>query len=122
MFVGEPVTLEMLQEPETPPTLFTLKRPLPSVDADMFPQVALVIELPAAVLAFVGFQPRVDQHVFLQGGRPGEAPPTLRALMWSVCHGCTLVSGQLGAIGKVLAAERAARRLHCVCVEVYFQC
>lgn len=122
MFVGQPVTLEVLQEPETPPTLFTLKRPLPGVDADVFPQVALVVEHPAAVLAFVGFQPRVDQHMFFQGGRPGEAPPTLRALVWSVCCGCTLVARQLGAIGKVAAAERAARRLHCVCVEVYFQC
>lgn len=67
----------MLQQPEAPLTVFTLKGLLSGVNAYVFGEVTLVAESLPALFTVEGFLPRVDQLVFLQVHRLREALPAL---------------------------------------------
>lgn len=86
LVVCELVAREVLQQPEALLTVFTLKGLLARVDARVFGEVALVVELLPALFTVIRFLPRVDQPVFLQAHGLGEGLSTLGAAVRFLRH------------------------------------
>lgn len=115
------MSLEVLQEPEAPLTVFTHKRSLAGVNTYVFLEVTWVVEFLPTLFTLIGFHPQVDQHVFLQGRRPGEAPAALGAVVWLFYRSLALVAGQLCELSEVLLAQGAVRWFFLVSGQVCFQ-
>lgn len=121
LVVCQSVVREVLQEPEAPLTAFTLKGLLARVDAHVFGEVALVVELLPALFTAVGFLPRVDQLVCLQVRHLREALAALGATVRFLRRLTALVTVQLRQLREVLPTKEAMRRFLLVSGLVRFQ-
>lgn len=115
------MVFKVLQESEAPLTVFTFKRLLASVDAYVFGEVTLVVEVFPALFAAVRFLPRVDHLVFLQVRGLRKILAALEAAVRFLRAPIALVIHQLLRLGEFQSAEGAAWWFLLVSGLVFFQ-